>query len=259
MANDWKWISAAALGGAGFASLGFLLWSRRCKTSKSTKPASYVGKSYELSDLLTLYIKDHNSDDKVLGELRNMSVAHKNGKMTTCVEVGKVLTFYCRALNARKAIDVGVFTGCSAFSLALGLQEGGKVVACDISEEYTSLGKPFWERGGVSGKIDLRIGKAVETLQELLDNGEAGSFDIMFIDADKLNYCEYYKLGVELLRKGGVIVVDNALWSGMVANPAKLDEYTIAIRSLNEQMKEDPRVDYVLLNFADGVGIAQKL
>ena len=252
MATDWKWLTAA---GAGLASLGYLLW-------KCRKPPSVAGggmKSYELNDPITLYTNRHIIEEKVLGELREMSVALKDGRMSTCAEVGKLLTIYCRALNARKAIDVGVFTGLSAYAMALGLRDDGRVIACDVSEEYTSLGKPLWKKGGVSEKIDLRLQPATDTLQELLDNGEADSFDIVFIDADKLNYVVYYDLAVELLRKGGVIIVDNAMWNGRVADPAAGDQITVTIRSLNQRIRDDPRVDFVLLNISDGVGIAQKL
>ncbi len=254
MADNWKpCLQAAVIGGAGLAALGYMYM-------KYTRGSNaYLGKSYKLSDPLNVYVKDHNVEDQVLTELRAMSVQHKHGIMTTSVEVSKMLTLYVRGLNAKKCLDVGVFTGCSAFAMALGLPDDGKVIACDVSKEFTSLGKPFWERGGVSGKIDLRLQPAAQTLQELIDNGEAGSYDVMFIDADKINYGEYYEMGVELLRKGGVIVVDNDLWGGKVANPANNSEETVSIRELNKKMKNDPRVDYMLLNIADGVGVAQKL
>ncbi len=255
MADNWKCcVPAAVVGGAGLAALGFMYMRYR-----RNKTASYVGKSWWLSDPLNVYVRNHNVDDQVLGELRVMSTKLEQGVMTTSVESCKLLTFYVRALNAKKCLDVGVFTGCSAFAMALGLPDEGKVIACDISEEFTSLGKPFWERGGVSGKIDLRLQPATQTLQELIDNGETGTFDLMFIDADKDNYGVYYELGMELLRKGGLVVVDNALWSGQVADPANTSKATVSIRELNKKMRDDPRVEYLLLNIADGTGIAQKL
>jgi predicted O-methyltransferase YrrM len=178
--------------------------------------------------------------------------------MTTGLDVGNLLTLLTRALGARKVLDVGVFTGCSAFSMALSLPEEGRVIACDVSEEYTSIGKPYWEEGGVAGKIDLHIQPATKTLQELIDNGESGTFDLIFIDADKPNYPNYYEMGVELLRKGGLVVVDNALWSGHVADASHQDESTATIRAINSRMKTDARVDYVLLNVSDGIGMACK-
>ena len=179
--------------------------------------------------------------------------------MTSPIEVGKLLTILVKSLNSKKVIDIGVFTGCSAFAMALGLPEGCRVVACDISEEFTSLGKPYWTEGGVSDKIDLRVQPATKTLQQLIDGGESGTYDLLFIDADKANYVKYYELGLQLLRTGGLVVVDNALWDGRVANPQVQDPDTAAIRKLNETMKRDTRVDFVLLNIADGIGIAQKL
>ena len=179
--------------------------------------------------------------------------------MTTAVEVGKLLTILTRALNAKKIIDIGVFTGCSAFAMALGLPEGCQVVACDISEEFTSLGKPYWADGGVLDKIDLRLQPATKTLQQLIDGGETDTYDLIFIDADKANYLRYYELGLQLLRTGGLIVVDNALWYGRVANPQIQDPDTTGIRRLNDTMKRDTQVEFVLLNIADGIGIAQKL
>ena len=257
---DYKW-TAALIGGAGVASIGLIyLGYKKYKGGQATRPKSVETlKSYELSDPLTLYVSSHNVDNKVLGELRSMSIRHKRGKMTTSVEVGKLLTMCCRSLNARKVLDLGFFTGCSAFSMALGLAEDGKVIACDVSEEYASLGKPFLEKGGISEKIDLRLQPATKTLQELLDNGEADSFDLVFIDADKANYGVYYELSMKLLRKGGLVLVDNALWAGRVTDPADKTEDTAAIRGLNQTMKDDPRVEFLLLNVCDGVGIGQKL
>lgn len=249
-------LPAAVIGGAGLAALMYMKY--KC-------PRSEIGVSYaerrrfKLSDPLHVYVTNHNPEDQVLAELRAMSLKHQWGTMTTFVEGTKLLTFYSRMLSAKKCLDIGVFTGCSAYAMALGLPDDGRVVACDVSEEYASLGKPFWERGGVSGKIDLRLQPAAQTLQELIDNGEAGSYDMMFIDADKENYGVYYEMGMELLRKGGMIVVDNALWNGKVADADNQTEETVAIRELNKKMRDDPRVDYMLLNIADGVGIARKL
>ena len=241
----------AATAGALFA--GYQLLKRRRPSSRPP------GKGHLPSDPLSLYVTSHNTECAILSQLRSLSVKHTYGRMTSGVDVGKLLTILTKCLGARKALDVGVFTGCSAYAMALGLSEGGKVIACDVSEEYTSMGKPFWAEGGVAGKIDLRLQPAIKTLQELIDSGESGTFDLMFIDADKESYVKYYEMGVELLRPGGLIVVDNALWGGRVANP-KIQEYeTATVRQLNARMKDDTRVDFVLLNLSDGIGIAQKL
>lgn len=205
------------------------------------------------------YLLQVNEEDSVLRELRMLSLEHRRGGMTSNVMSGKLLTFLCRNLNAMKVLDVGVFTGCSAYAMALGLPQEGKVIACDVSREYADIGRPYWDRGGVADKIDLHIAPALQTLNELLDQGEGESFDMVFIDADKENYTNYYELGYQLLRKGGVIVVDNTIWDGKVYDSAVKDKSTVAIRQVNERMSSDPRVEYMLLSFGDGTGLAQKL
>ena len=205
------------------------------------------------------YILRVNREDAVLRELRVASFEHSMGRMTTNVQSGRLLTFLCNNLKAKKVLDIGVFTGCSAYAMAVGLPDDGKVIACDVSQEYTDIGRPYWDRGGVAGKIDLRIAPALQTLNELLDQGEKESFDIVFIDADKVSYPKYYELGYQLLRKGGLILVDNACWKGQVCNDSISDDSTVAIRQMNERMSSDPRVEYMLLNFADGTGVARKI
>ena len=255
--NNWKWLGVGAAAGLGCLYLGYRFW--RSRSLHKLAAMQLKGKSYERSDPLTTYVTSHNTENAVLSQLRTLSIGHKDGGMTSPVEVGKLLTILTRALNARKAIDVGVFTGCSAFAIALALPEGCKVVACDVDEEYTNQGKPYWTDGGVADKIDLRLQQATNTLQELLDNGEEGTYDIMFIDADKQSYLKYYELGVQLLRPGGLIVIDNALWGGQVVDQKFQDQQTITLRELNKTLKNDTRVDFLLLNLADGIGIVQKL
>ena len=242
---------------AGMAVAGTLMAG--CRLLRRDVKQYKLLKSYAATDPRSLYVNDQNTETDVLSRLRSLSVKHSSGSMTTGLDVGKLLTTLTRSLAARKVIDVGVFTGCSAYSMALALPEGGKVIACDVSDEYASIGKPFWEEGGVAGKIDLRIQPATKTLQGLIDDGESGTFDLIFIDADKANYSRYYEMGLELLRKGGLVVVDNALWSGKVADPACQDTSTLGIRELNSRMKTDTRVDYVLLDVSDGIAIACKL
>lgn len=217
-----------------------------------------LGKSHELSDPLTVYVCEHNQENPVLARLRQFSVQHQRGMMTSPVEVGKLLTLLTKTLGARKVIDVGVFLGCSAFAMALGIPDDCTVIACDVNKEFTSLGQPYWEEGGVSHKIDLRLQSAVTTLQELLDAGEGGTYDLMFVDADKDNYPNYFEFAMKLLRPGGMIVIDNALWSGKVADPSAQDTDTVGIRKVNELMKSDPRVESVLLNIADGIAIGRR-
>lgn len=217
-----------------------------------------LGKTYELSDPLTLYIRKHNHENPALARLREFSISHPDGTMTSPVEVGNLLTMLAKTLGARKVIDVGVYMGCSAFALALGIPDDCKVIACDVNAEFTSLGQPYWKEGGVSHKIDLRLQPATTTLQELVDAGEEGTYDLIFVDADKENYSNYFRYAMLLLRPGGLIVVDNALWKGKVADPKVQDSTTEAIRKLNELMSADPRVESVLLNVADGIAIGRK-
>ena len=245
------------MAGFGCLYLGYRYWRSQSVLRQAAQ--ALRGKSHERSDPLTVYVAGHNMENAVLSQLRTLSIGHEKGTMSTSIEVGKLLTILARALNARKAIDVGVFTGCSAFAMALALPDGCKVVACDVSEEFTVLGKPYWVSGGVADKIDLRLQPATKTLQELLDNGEEGTYDLVFIDADKPSYQQYCELGLELLRPGGLIVIDNALWYGRVADPKIQDIPTTTIRGLNESLKNDTRVDFLLLNLDDGVGIVQKL
>lgn len=249
---DWKFVAAVA-GGIGVASLGAFYLGRRSACLK------YPGKGHERSDHLSKYINSHNVEDATLSQLRAMSVSHRRGQMTTGIETGKLLSILCRAIGARKTIDVGVFTGCSSVAMALTLPEDGKVISCDVNDEYASLGKPYWAKAGVANKIDLRLKPATETLQELIDGGEAGTFDIVFIDADKSNYVNYFELGIQLLRQGGLIIVDNALWNGKVANPSDQTDSTTSIRRMNDVMLKDSRIDFALLNISDGIGIGQKL
>ena len=252
---DWKTLGLGIV--AGMAAAGTLVVGYRLLKRPITQ--HQLTKSYNLTDPRSLYVNSQNVENPVLSRLRSVSIQHNHGRMTTDLTVGKLLTTLTRSLGAQKVIDVGVFTGCSAFSMALALPAGCKVVACDVNEEYADIGKPFWAEGGVAEKIDLRIQPATKTLQDLIDNGESGTFDLVFLDADKVNYPKYYEMGMELLRKGGLVVVDNAIWLGKVADPACCDKDTLGVRELNLQMKNDARVEYVLLNVSDGVGIACKI
>jgi caffeoyl-CoA O-methyltransferase len=171
---------------------------------------------------------------------------------------GQFMAFLVVALGVRRALEIGVFTGYSALSVAQALPADGQLVACDVSEEYTSVGKPFWEQAGVAGKIDLRIGPALDTLDALLAAGEADSFDFAFIDADKSSYDAYVERCLRLVRRGGVILIDNVLWGGSVLNAADQSEDTVALRALNRKLKDDARVDLCLLSIGDGVTMLRR-
>lgn len=254
MSVDWKLVGLAAAGVGAVSFVGGLYAGYKI----ARRPKSRKAKEEENLPLKR-YLQDHNTENATLSQLREMSRAHSRGRLTTRMEVTKLLSLICGAMKAEKCLDIGVFTGCSSFAMALSLPKDGKVIACDVSEEFANLGLPYWEQEGLSKKIDLRIQPATTTLQELIDNGEEGTFDVMFIDADKNNYPNYFQLGVKLLRAGGMILVDNALWNNAVVDASDTESGTVSIRSMNDLMRDDPRVEFLLLDICDGVGVAQKL
>jgi predicted O-methyltransferase YrrM len=172
-------------------------------------------------------------------------------------EQGQFMALLVRLMGARRAIEVGVFTGYSALSVALALPEDGYLLACDVSDAYTRVGRPFWQQAGIAHKIDLRLAPATETLDAQLARGEAGRFDFAFIDADKSSYDSYYERCLALLRPGGLVAIDNVLWGGAVARPAD-DEDTRALQALNTKLHGDERIDVSIVPMGDGVTLARK-
>jgi caffeoyl-CoA O-methyltransferase len=172
-------------------------------------------------------------------------------------EQAQFMAMLVRLVGARRAIEVGVFTGYSALSVALALPADGYLLACDVSDAYTRVGRPFWQQAGVAHRIDLRLAPAVETLDAQLAGGEAGRFDFAFIDADKSSYDAYYERCLTLLRPGGLIAIDNVLWGGAVARPAS-DADTVALQKLNAKLHGDERVDVSIVPIGDGVTLARK-
>jgi caffeoyl-CoA O-methyltransferase len=189
--------------------------------------------------------------------LRQATASHPHAGMQIAPEQGQLMAMLVKLLGARRAIEIGVFTGYSALSVALALPDDGRLVACDISDENVKIGVPHWQRADVADKIELRIAPAAETLRALLDRGEQESFDFVFIDADKTSYDTYYELALKLLRIGGLAVIDNTLWGGAVAKPSTSAD-TLALQALNAKIHQDRRVDMVLLPFSDGVTLARK-
>jgi predicted O-methyltransferase YrrM len=163
-----------------------------------------------------------------------------------------------QAIGARSAIEIGTFTGYSALWIALALPANGRLLCCDVSAEWTSVGKPYWGKAGIAGKIDLRIAPAMETLGRLLADGAAGAYDFAFIDADKTGYDGYYERCLRLLRPGGLIGIDNVLWGGDVADPKKRTADTLALRALNRKLHHDERVSLSMLPIGDGLTLALK-
>lgn len=197
-------------------------------------------------------------EPEVLRELREENLRLKEVNMQIAAEQGQFMGLLVELMGARKVLEVGTFTGYSALAMALALPEDGRLVTCDVSEEWTATARRFWRKAGVEGRIDLRLGPAVETLDGLIATGEAASFDFAFIDADKTGYDAYYERSLELLRPGGLIAIDNVFWDGAVADPAKHDPDTEAIRALNEKIHGDTRVTLTMVPVGDGLTLALK-
>lgn len=190
--------------------------------------------------------------------LREATSKLTNAGMQISVEQGEFMHLLVRAIGATRCLEVGTFTGYSALVVAEALPDNGRLIACDVSDEYTSVGRPFWTEAGVAHKIDLRLGPAVETLDALLASGAAGTFDFVFIDADKNNYDAYYERALTLLHPGGLVGIDNTLWHGRVIEPDADDADTRAIRALNEKLQKDERIDLALLPIGDGLTLCRK-
>ncbi|MBX7223311.1 MAG: class I SAM-dependent methyltransferase [Blastocatellia bacterium] len=212
-----------------------------------------------LSDSLYEYLLNVSlRESEIQRRLREETASHPHSNMQISPEQGQFMALLVQVLGAVKTIEVGVFTGYSSLAVALALPPDGKVVACDVSEEWTSVARRYWQEAGVSHKIDLRLAPASETLDGLLREGNAGTFDFAFIDADKVNYERYYEQCLTLLRPGGLIAVDNVLWAGRVIDPAVNDPDTVAIRAFNEKLKDDPRVSLSMVPISDGLTLAFK-
>jgi predicted O-methyltransferase YrrM len=194
----------------------------------------------------------------ILARLREETAQHPLANMQIAPEQGQFMALLVRLMEAKKCLELGVFTGYSALSVALALPPDGKLIARDVNEEWTSMARRYWQEAGVAHKIALKIAPALETLDKLLANGEAGSFDFIFIDADKENYANYYERSLELVRHGGLIVIDNVLWSGRVADPNEQDMDTVAIRRFNAKLHFDERIVLSMLPLADGLTLAYK-
>jgi len=190
---------------------------------------------------------------------RLRSEEHPRADMETSAEQGQFLHLMARLAGARKTVEIGVFRGYSSTWVALALPAGGKVIACDYSEEYVARARRTWQEAGVEDKIEVRLGPALATLDRLIASGEAGAFDLAYIDADKENYLNYYERCLTLLRPGGLIAVDNVLWEGAVLDPEDHTADTKAIRALNRKLHADERVVLSMLPIGDGLTVACKL
>ncbi len=189
----------------------------------------------------------------VLCELRERTAALPQHGMQIAPEQGALLALLVRLISARRCLEVGTFTGYSSTAVALALPPDGHLVCCDVSREWTDVARQTWEAAGVADKVELRLGPALETLDALLTDGAAGTFDFAFIDADKPSYDGYVERALRLVRPGGLIAIDNVLWSGRVADPAVDDGSTLAIRALNAKLATDERVEVAMVPIGDGL------
>ena len=198
-------------------------------------------------------------ESPLLQRLRAETAKLPHGGMQIGADQGVLLAFLVRLIGARNAIEIGTFTGYSAIAVASALAPGGRLVCCDVSDEWTSIARRYWAEAGLSDRIELHLRPAQETLAELSRKHGPGTFDFAFIDADKTGYDTYYEACLSLLRPGGLIAIDNVLWSGSVADPSNQEKDTVALRALNVKIRDDRRVDACLVSLGDGVMLARKL
>ena len=212
-----------------------------------------------LPDPLEKYLFDVLSPRTPVQErLRQETQAHPRASMQIGPDQGLFLGLLVRMLDARKVVEVGTFTGYSAMAMARALPPGGRILCCDVSEEYTAIARRYWKDAGLADRIDLRLGPASATLARLLEEEGSGSQDMAFIDADKTGYDAYYEACLALMRAGGLIAIDNVLWSGTVADPKDMRPDTVALRAITAKIRDDPRVDACLVSLGDGVMLARK-
>lgn len=216
-------------------------------------------KTFTVPDELYDYILSVSlCEDPLLRQLREETARDEMSRMQIAPEQGQLLALLVQLAGARRALEIGVYTGYSSLCVARALPGDGRLVACDISEEWTSVARRYWQKAGVAERVELHLAPALDTLDRLLVEGEAGTYDFAFIDADKENYRAYYEKVYDLLRPGGLVAIDNTLWSGGVIDPGRQDTDTRAIRAFNKALKEDARVHISLVPIADGLTLAMK-
>ena len=216
-------------------------------------------RTLNLTDTLYDYVLQKGvREHPILAEVRQWTNDNLSFNMQISPEHGQFMGLLTKLTRVSKALEIGVFTGYSSLAVSMAMPEDGQLIACDISEEYTSAAQKFWQKAGMDHKISLRIAPAAETLQQLIDDGQSHSFDMAFIDADKTGYDTYYELTLKLLKPGGWLMIDNVLWTGAVADPERTDPDTGALKALNNKIINDDRVEMALLPVSDGVTIIMK-
>lgn len=214
-------------------------------------------KTNQLDDSMRTWIHTHTlRESEAMLSLREATLALEDAAMQTSPEQLQLLGVLAKSINATNAIEVGVYTGASALAIAEVLPSDGKLIACDLTDEYLPIATSAWEASGVTDKIDFKVGPAIDTLTNLLDDPRCGEFDFMYIDADKANSKNYYDLGLQLLRVGGIITIDNMFYGGQVADNSFDDESTVATRDLAAYLLADKRIDYSVVPIGDGLAIA---
>jgi predicted O-methyltransferase YrrM len=216
-------------------------------------------RTLQLSDELHAYLlREMAPEDALLRRLRDETARLPNAGMQISPEQGQFMRLLVELIGGRRALEIGTYTGYSALCVGRALPADGKLICCDTSREWTDVARRYWQEAGLAERIDLRLGPALRTIDTLLSQGGAGTFDFAFIDADKTHYDDYYEHALELLRPGGVAAVDNALWGGRVVDPATTDADTRAIAALNRKAARDARVTASLVPIGDGLLLARK-
>jgi caffeoyl-CoA O-methyltransferase len=215
-------------------------------------------RTLDLDDRLYDYLlKVGVRESELLKELRAETAKRSNGGMQIGPDQGAFMHLLIGVIGAKRALEIGTFTGYSSLCIASALPADGKLICCDVSEEFTSIARNYWRRAGLESKVELRLGPAVATLDQMIE-AKVPEFDFVFIDADKTNYANYYERALKLVRTGGLIAIDNVLWGGDVANPAENDEDTVAIRAVNDKIRADERVTLSMIPLGDGLTLARK-